>query len=70
MMIQTDREGTPDGLRKAVESTLANNDVKSLLILSCDANEFGPADVDPFIRGIQCPLLGGIFPAVIHEKKG
>lgn len=65
MNIQIDKEGSVSGLKCAIDRALVERDVTSLIILSCDANEFDPDSVDPVLKKLPVPVCGGIFPAVI-----
>lgn len=69
MIIQIDKKGTIEGFQNIIKSTLDIKDVKSLLILSCDYNGFTPDNIDPVLRKIEVPVLGGIFPCIIDGKK-
>lgn len=66
MKIELDPQGTPEGLENACREVMADPDVKSLLILSCDANGFSRERVGPVLADISLPLFGGIFPEIIH----
>lgn len=64
----TESSGTIEALIEAIEKTINNLDAKGLLILSCDANNYHPADIDPILKNIQVPVAGGVFPALIQGK--
>lgn len=66
MIIQSDTIGSVDGLQSAIEQTLSHDNVQGLLILSCDENQFTPDLIDPVLSTIDCPVIGGIFPSLIH----
>ena len=69
MYIQSERNGTLEGLQKAIETTSSKNGVQSLCILACDANGFSPAETDPILRRISKPVFGGIFPSIIFKNE-
>ncbi|MGD2092565.1 MAG: FIST N-terminal domain-containing protein [Candidatus Aminicenantes bacterium] len=69
MMIKVDPTGTHQGLKNITNEFLEADQVKSLFILSCDANNFTPDTIDPLLKEIPIPLFGGIFPQIIHEKE-
>ncbi len=69
MNIQVDREGSLAGLARAVATVLENAEIKSLVILSCDANELAVPGVDALLKGLPVPVCGGIFPAVIFGRE-
>lgn len=66
MIIELDRTGTVDALRRLVERTADQPGVGSLLILAADANGFTPAQVDPILTALPIPVFGGIFPEILH----
>ncbi len=55
MIIKLDRSGTVEGFVKLCGELQEEHSVKSLLILSCDANEFAPENIDSELKKI--PLL-------------
>jgi hypothetical protein len=61
-----DKTRTAAGFRDVIAKTLDNRDVRTLFILSCDANGFTPEEVDPVLKDIPVPVFGGIFPAIIY----
>jgi len=69
MYIQTERDGTLEGLQKAIDITSSQEDVRSLCILACDANGFSPAHADPVLARSSKPLFGGIFPSIIFKNE-
>ena len=69
MIIKVDKTGTPEGLGAAIKKIANDESVKSMLILACDANGFSSDKVDPLLNDIQVPIVGGIFPAIIHGKQ-
>ncbi|MEE8373297.1 MAG: hypothetical protein V3R87_06265 [Dehalococcoidia bacterium] len=69
MIIKVDESGTVEGLNSIITDIVADQTVKGLLILACDANGFVPDDLDERLKGVPVPLFGGIFPAIIHGKE-
>lgn len=69
MEIALDRSGTVTGLEELLKSMEANPAVRGILLLSCDANGFTPADINPLLGGLQKPVFGGIFPQIIHGSQ-
>lgn len=67
MEITLDRTGTVTGLETLLNSMETNPAVHGILLLSCDANGFTPADIDPLLRNLRKPVFGGIFPQIIHD---
>lgn len=64
-----DETGTPQGLADAVAKVTGDPTVKGLLILSCSANGFEPAAIDPILKAISVPIAGGVFPAIIYRQQ-
>lgn len=69
MIVTVDGSPTVEGFHDLVTGVLKNTDVKSLFILTCDANGFRPESLNPILEKIPVPVFGGIFPAVIHGKE-
>ncbi|MCB9423072.1 MAG: FIST C-terminal domain-containing protein [Ardenticatenaceae bacterium] len=65
MIIKADHTGTIENFQNIVEETLANDAVKGLLILACEANGFKPENVNEILTNVSIPLLGGVFPQLI-----
>lgn len=42
---------------------------KSVMIFSCDANEYDQEQVDSTLINLTIPVFGGIFPSIIYENK-
>jgi hypothetical protein len=66
MFINVDKTGSVDALESNIESMLSNKAVKSLLILACDENGFTPDNADEILTAVSIPVMGGIFPQIIH----
>lgn len=64
-----DKNGTPDSLKKAVNECITKFAAKGLLILSADANNFTPESLNPVLKEIPVPFIGGTFPAIIYGSK-
>jgi hypothetical protein len=69
MKIALDREGSVDGLHRAVQQVMACAEVRSLLILCCDHNQFSPAQLDGWLQHLCVPVIGGIFPQLIYGQQ-
>lgn len=65
MEIHVDRSGSTKGLEKAIGAIIVKPNIKSLLIFSCDGNQFSPETIDPILTNIDLPVFGGIFPSII-----
>lgn len=65
-MIYFDPSGTVAGLEQCLLQGAAHQDATGLLVLACDANGFVPAELDPVLQRVEIPLIGGIFPRIIH----
>jgi hypothetical protein len=68
LVIQVDTAGTIEGFQKILRQTISQKDVAGLLIFACDANDFKPETIDPILKDIPLPVLGGIFPEIIHGR--
>ncbi len=61
--------GTIASLTEAIEKTINNCNAKGLLILSCDANNYTPGNLNTLLTSILIPVAGGIFPALIKGNQ-
>ena len=68
MEIFVDKSGTPSTLKETLEDALNTGKAKSLLVLSCDGNDFAPERLNPILKNIPVPIFGGIFPMVMSGK--
>ena len=66
MVMMVDRTGTVDGFVDAIQQVASKPGVEALLVLSCSANNFEPQSVDAALKGVHLPLMGGVFPVLIH----
>jgi len=41
----------------------------SIIILACDENGFSKETLDPILTACNVPIIGGIFPAIVHKNK-
>ena len=39
----------------------------SLMILACEADGWDPVEMSPWLRSLELPVFGGIFPNIIHR---
>ncbi len=63
--IHFDTSGTVKGLQDTILGALVDG-VGGIVILACHANEFTPATLDPLLKSVASPLIGGVFPTVIY----
>ncbi len=69
MDIHVDKTGTVKGFRDMLAKVVANNQVKGVLILACDANGFTPTELDEALQNAPVPLFGAIFPEIIAGQE-
>lgn len=73
MNIYFDEKGTLAGLEQNLGKALGDG-AGGLVVLVCEDNTFMPAALAPVLKNVPAPLIGGVFPAVIHcgrlYKKG
>lgn len=74
MIFELDTTGTIEGLKETISKITSDPEVNALVIVACSENEFTPEQVDPIIKSLELPLMGGVFPAIMvnHNiyKKG
>lgn len=65
MNIYLDEKGTLAGLQDIVAQARKDG-ARGLVILAGEDNGFQPASLDPLLKAAGVPLIGGVFPAVMH----
>lgn len=61
--------GTAAEFRALIQRVLSHEETAGLLILAGDDNRLVPADVDPVLQALEIPVVGGVFPAILHEGR-
>jgi hypothetical protein len=69
MLTALDKEGSTGNFAQLLDEMDAHENVKSILIFACDANQFDPDQVDHHLQGAQSIIFGGIFPEILYEGK-
>jgi len=68
MIIELDTTGTIIALEKILTDFSKKDTVKSIMVLAGNNKEFIPEKLDPVLRKISVPIIGGLFPAVMHNN--
>jgi hypothetical protein len=42
---------------------------QSIMILSCDENQFTPLALNPILKKCSIPIIGGIFPTIVYKNR-
>ena len=65
---------TPDGSPQAFKAGLgrvqSQTGIKAILVFACDANGWTADAIDPISAAANLPVVGGIYPGVIHGGHG
>jgi hypothetical protein len=69
MKILLDNEGTVDSLKRSIEEVCQNKSILSVLVLSCDENQYTDVELNPFLQSLNISIFGGIFPQIIYGRK-
>jgi len=69
MNIQVSKTDKIEELKNLINSVLQDKKVKTLFILSCDANNFKKDSLDDMLKSIATPIFGGIFPEIIYGNE-
>lgn len=64
-----DRSGEISKLVEMLTELASDTQVGTILLLAGDDNAWTPGDVDEHLRNTTKPLLGGIFPRILHEQE-
>jgi len=65
MVIKLDKTGTLENLENLLEIMESEQEIKSILIMACDKNNFNKTDIDPILLKLKKPVFGGIFPEIM-----
>lgn len=68
MKIYFDPAGTIAGMRKLIQAASAGG-AGGIVLFTCEDNGLKACDLELLARSTQKPLMGGVFPAVIHGGK-
>lgn len=69
MLIDLDRKGTVDALRRLLAKADNDENITGILILTCEGNEFKPETVNMIFQQCNKPLFGGVFTGIIFNKE-
>lgn len=67
--VEFEPKGSIPDLAAVLENLDHDPSVGSLVVFASDANGFVPEQLDPVLAGISKPVIGGIFPAVLHDAR-
>jgi hypothetical protein len=56
-------------LKKQLINKANKKQVKGMLVLACDSNNYNHEELSKFLVTIEKPLFGGIFPAIIFDNQ-
>ncbi len=62
-------EHTMAALRSEMNCLLAAPDVKTLLVIAADGNDWDAAELDLLLKSTATPVLGAIFPQIIFQDQ-
>ena len=66
--IELCRENSGAALTACINKVIQNG-AASLIILACDADRWTPERADNVFKGLPVPIVGGVFPSIIHEGR-
>jgi len=69
MIIEIVTTGEIEQFKDCLNNVEQKEEVKSILILSCENNYYTPNNIDKIITAVKKPIFGGIFPKIISGKK-
>ena len=68
MILQTQNRPDPELFLETCFKMEANPEVKGLLALLPEGNNFSPEDLDKGLKKLKTPIFGGVFPEILHKK--
>lgn len=69
MIVRMSRESSVECLQSMLDQVSAQDGVKAVMVLACDANAFVPKRVDPLLQNCPLPVFGGCFPQIIAGRE-
>ncbi len=69
MIIRKETTGTKKGLKDVLEEVVANNSVQGIIVLAANISEFVPSEIDPILKNVSKPIIGGIFTSLIFNNE-
>lgn len=69
MLIRFTPAGDADSLGRLIDEVAADSSVGLVLVLACDGNGYAPPDLDGVLRAARKPVIGGIFPHVVRDRR-
>lgn len=67
MNIYFEPNGDLAGFDSGIEKLMVDGEVKSILMLACEANYFSKKNLDPRLAALPVKIFGGIFPHIIYR---
>lgn len=67
MTIKYYKETQAEKLSEELKIFEKDQNIKTIMILACDANNFTSSSVDSILKNIKKPVFGGIFPGLIFN---
>jgi hypothetical protein len=68
MIVHFEPTGDIRGFRNQLEWFENNPKIKGIIILNCEGNNYEPAVINPLVRSLSNPVMGGSFPGIIYDK--
>jgi hypothetical protein len=69
VIVETGKTGSISEFRQLINSVSRNSQVKSILVLACDGNDWAPEVIAAITRTVSKPIFGGIFPGIISGEE-
>jgi hypothetical protein len=54
---------------RAAARQLRDNGASSIMILACERDHWNPETLEPWLKSLDFPVFGGIFPSIIHAAR-
>jgi len=69
MIREVIKESSISDFERALKKVASDKAVKSILVLSCEANKYQAKDLDILLQSIKKPIFGGVFPQIISDNE-
>lgn len=69
MIVTLDKVGSVQSLEQTIDNLSSQANIASILVLSCDENNYQSNELNPILKSLDKPIFGGIFPQIIYKDE-
>lgn len=69
MILLSDKTGSVAAFKALIEAMDANAEVNGVVVLAGDNRTFSTESIDPILKGMSKPVIGGMFTSIVLESE-